>query len=228
MEAVVLAGGFGTRLRKLVPNLPKPMAPIGDKPFLQILLKSLFQKGFKRIVLSLGFMSEKISEYFGEHYLGMELVYVVEEVPLGTGGAVRLALSACKDDHVFIFNGDTYLDLEVEEVEKLWLERRQLIIVGREVPDVGRYGKLLVEKGNVKGFSEKGASGFGFINAGCYVLARNQLDCFPLNHNFSFESDYLNNIVTKLPIAAFITKGLFIDIGVPEDYLLAQNLLSGR
>ncbi len=228
MEAVVLAGGFGTRLRKLVTNLPKPMAPIGNKPFLQILLESLFSKGFKRIILSLGFMSEKISDYFGERYLGMELVYVVEEVPLGTGGAVRLALSECKDDHAFIFNGDTYIDLEVEEVEKLWLEKRQPIIVGRQVPDVGRYGKLLVEEGILKAFSEKGAFGFGLINAGCYVLARNQLDCFPLNHNFSLESNYLNNIVTELPIAVFITKGLFVDIGVPEDYVLAQNLLSGR
>ena len=78
MEAVVLAGGFGTRLRQLVPDLPKPMAPIGEKPFLEILLESLSSKGFKRVILSLGFMSEKISVYFGDDYLGMELIYIVE------------------------------------------------------------------------------------------------------------------------------------------------------
>jgi D-glycero-alpha-D-manno-heptose 1-phosphate guanylyltransferase len=228
VEAIVLAGGFGTRLRQTVPNLPKPMAPIGEKPFLEILLASLSNKGFTRVILSLGFMANKISEYFGGHYLGMELIYAIEDKPLGTGGAIRKALSVCKYDHVFIFNGDTYLDLEVDEVEKIWRYIQHPIIVGCQVTDVSRYGQLIVEEGLVKGFSEKGAFGIGLINAGCYVLPRNQLDHIPLNHNFSIENDYLKNIVTQLPIQVFITKGLFIDIGVSEDYLLAQQLLSDK
>ena len=228
MEAIVLAGGFGTRLREMVPNLPKPMAPICGRPFLKILLASLSKKGFKRIILSLGFMADKISECFGEHFLGMELIYVVEDMPLGTGGAIRLALSACKSDHAFIFNGDTYLDLDVDEVEKVWQDTHQPIIVGREVSDTSRYGQLIATNGFVKVFSQKGSFATGLINAGCYVLARNQLDHIPLNHNFSLEEEYLENMVTQLPFRVFITNGLFIDIGVPEDYLRAQHLLSKK
>ena len=114
MEAIVLAGGFGTRLRQVVTDVPKSMAPIAGRPFLEILLGSLARKGFQRIVLSLGFMAEKISDHFGTHFAGLELAYVVEETPLGTGGAVRLASTACTQDHVFVLNGDTYVDLEAD------------------------------------------------------------------------------------------------------------------
>jgi D-glycero-alpha-D-manno-heptose 1-phosphate guanylyltransferase len=96
MEAIVLAGGFGTRLRQVVPDLPKPMAPVAGRPFLEILLSTLAKKGFTRVVLSLGFMSEKIIAHFGDRYLGMELVHEVELQPLGTGGAIRAALARCK------------------------------------------------------------------------------------------------------------------------------------
>ena len=107
MEGIVLAGGFGTRLREVVPDLPKPMAPIAGRPFLEILLSTLARKGFTRVVLSLGFMAEKIITHFGESYAGMHLVYEVESRPLGTGGAIRAALTRFESDHVFIFNGDT-------------------------------------------------------------------------------------------------------------------------
>ena len=89
MDVIILAGGFGTRLKKKVPNLPKPMAPIAGRPFLEILLQSLSKKGFLRIILSLGHMSETIVDYFGDNFLGMALIYVIEDKPLGTGGAIR-------------------------------------------------------------------------------------------------------------------------------------------
>lgn len=225
MEAIVLAGGFGTRLRQVVPDLPKPMAPIGDKPFLEILLGSLASKGFTRIVLSLGFMAEVISSCFGDSFAGMELAYVVEESPLGTGGAVRLAMTQCKGNHIFIFNGDTFVDLEAAQVERLWQTQRHAIIVGREVPDTARYGRLQVAEGCVSGFCEKGAGGPGLINAGCYVLRTNQLDDWPLYTPFSLESDYLVRAVMVEQVDFFETSGLFIDIGVPEDYHRAQTLL---
>ena len=93
MEAIVLAGGLGTRLRSVVPNLPKPMAPVAGRPFLEIVLNRLAQKGFRRVVLSVGYMAEKIVEHFGDRLSGMELVYAFESTPLGTGGAVRFAFS---------------------------------------------------------------------------------------------------------------------------------------
>lgn len=226
MEAIILAGGFGTRLRELLPDLPKPMAPIAGRPFLEILLLSLSHKGFTRVILSLGFMAVKISEYFGNRFEGMDLVYIVEDSPLGTGGAVRLALSICEEEHIYVFNGDTYLDLEVEAIEQLWKKNGHPIIVGREVANTARYGRLLTTNNCVKGFTEKGATGPGMINAGCYVFTRIQLDAFPLYKAFSLESNFLVDLVAQSKVNIFETKGLFIDIGVPEDYILAQVLLA--
>jgi D-glycero-alpha-D-manno-heptose 1-phosphate guanylyltransferase len=228
MEAIVLAGGFGTRLRELVPAVPKPMAPVAGRPFLEIVLRGLAGKGFHRAILSVGYLAEQISGHFGESFAGMNLVYEVEDVPLGTGGAVRAALARCKDDHAFVFNGDTYLDLEADLVNRLWRERGDPIIVARAVPDVARYGSLVVQDRAVKGFLEKGGAGPGLINAGCYVLPRGILDNYPLGQSFSLEADFLVGAVAGKRFDVFETKGLFIDIGVPQDYERAQNLLAGR
>jgi len=227
MEAIVLAGGFGTRLREVVPDLPKPMAPIAGRPFLEILLTALAKKGFKRVILSLGFMAEKISNHFGNEYLGMELVYEVESKPLGTGGAVRVALARCVADHVFVFNGDTYLDLEVSDLEQLWQASHCPAIVVREVPDTSRFGRVVLEEGRVTSFLEKGMVGLGLINAGCYVIPKNLLDEFVLGKNFSLESDFFYSAIQQQRFNGFVTHGLFIDIGVPDDFELAQTLLAG-
>ena len=226
MEAIVLAGGFGTRLRQVVPDVPKPMAPIAGRPFLEILLSSLAQKGFSRVILSLRFMAEMISSRFGPRFAGLDLVYVVEDTPLGTGGATRLAAAACTQDHVFVFNGDTYLDLEVELLEQQWLAKRHPIVVGREVTNTMRYGRLVVDGDRITSFAEKGAAGPGLINAGCYVLTTDALARFPLNHPFSIETDYLVPEVMRATVDVFVTKGMFIDIGSPKDYSRAQTLLA--
>jgi D-glycero-alpha-D-manno-heptose 1-phosphate guanylyltransferase len=227
-EAIVLAGGFGTRLRQMVPDLPKAMAPIAGRPFLEILLGSLARKGFERAVLSLGFMADRIAGHFGEGFAGISLEYVVEDRPLGTGGGTRLAMASCHSDHVFVFNGDTFLDLEVDAVERQWQGQGHPIIVGREVPDTARYGRLLTSQGLVTGFTEKGAAGHGLINAGCYLFNRGQLDGFALKQPFSLEADYLAAAVSTIPFEVFMTAGEFIDIGVPEDFLRAQTVLATR
>lgn len=228
MEAIVLAGGFGTRLREVVQDVPKPMAPVNGRPFLEILLTSLASKGFQRVVLSLGYMADTVVDYFGKSHDGMELVYEIEEQPLGTGGAVRSALTHCKTDHVFIFNGDTYLDLEISEVEDHWHKFQLPIIVACEVSDTTRYGRLNTADGCVTGFSEKGISGKGFINAGCYVLPTGLLDEFPLGNNFSLEENFLVGAVKERQFRAYQTHGLFIDIGIPEDYARVQMLFTGE
>lgn len=226
MEAIVLAGGFGTRLRQIVSDVPKPMAPVAGRPFLEILLGSLAQKGFSRAVLSLGFMAEKISGHFGARFEGLNLSYVVEGTPLGTGGAIRLAATACAEEHVFIFNGDTYLDLEVERLEQQWQANKHPIVVGRQVPDTTRYGRLVVDGKRITSFAEKGIAGSGLINAGCYVLATDALAQFPLHQPFSIETDYLVPEVRRATVEVFETEGVFIDIGIPEDYARAQTLLA--
>ena len=227
-EAIILAGGFGTRLREIVHDRPKPMAPVAGRPFLEILLRSLASKGFSRVVLSLGFMAKYIENYFGATFAGMGLAYVIEEQPLGTGGAIRLAMTQCLQEHVFVFNGDTLLDLEVAAVESLWKSNQNPILVGREVPDTMRYGRLLVKDSLVKGFTEKGTPGPGLINAGCYIFSLRQLDEFEINKPFSLETDFLVNAVQKSAVNVFVTNGYFIDIGVPGDYYRAQTELSNR
>lgn len=227
MEAIVLAGGFGTRLREVVPDLPKPMAPVSGRPFLEILLAELAHKGFSRVVLSLGYMADKVISHFGERFAGLELLYEVEDAPLGTGGAVRQALTRCSTDHVFVFNGDTYLDLEVAGVEAHWKMHRVPIIVARDVPDTARYGRLITERERVIGFSEKGMAGPGLINAGCYVLPVSILNQFVPGQAFSLETDFLAKVVGVQRTDVFVSSGHFIDIGVPEDYCRAQVELAG-
>lgn len=226
MEAIILAGGFGTRLRKTISNVPKSMAPVSNRPFLEILLSLIARKGFTRVILSTGYMASTISCHFGNKFGELDLCYAVEENALGTGGATRLALSKSTQDHVFIFNGDTYLDLEVNLIENKWRSLQQPIVVARYVDDTSRFGSLLLNNGKVNSFNEKGSSGPGFINAGCYVLPREILDHFPLYHHFALEADFLSPQASKGKINYFVTDGLFIDIGIPEDYQRAQTLLS--
>jgi D-glycero-alpha-D-manno-heptose 1-phosphate guanylyltransferase len=127
---------------------------------------------------------------------------------------------------VFVFNGDTYLDLEVGLLERRWHAKRNSIVVGRQVPDTTRYGRLIVDGDRITSFAEKGIAGPGLINAGCYVLATDALARFPLNQPFSIETDYLVPEVARATVEVFVTEGMFIDIGIPEDYARAQTLLA--
>lgn len=226
MEAIVLAGGFGTRLKSVLPNSPKSMAPIDGRPFLDILLASLAHKGFRRVILSLGFMAHVIHSHFGDQCYGMELVYSIELKPLGTGGALRLALTKCLRDHVYVLNGDTLIDLDFDGLERCWQRYALPILVARHVEDTARYGRLIVANNRIHSFGEKGSTGPGLINAGCYVLSPSQLNEYDLDQPFSFELDYLESAVKHTLFLAFQSDGLFIDIGLPEDYQLAQTLLS--
>jgi D-glycero-alpha-D-manno-heptose 1-phosphate guanylyltransferase len=172
-------------------------------------------------------MSEKIIRHFGDRYAGIELVYEVDSQPLGTGGAIRAALARCLADHVFIFNGDTYLDIEADEIDRLWQANRQPVIVVREVPDTARFGRVEMRDGRIHRFLEKGSPGPGLINAGCYVLPKHVLDDFPLGQHFSLEKEFFTKCLQRTRFDGFVTHGRFIDIGVPDDYALAQTELAG-
>jgi D-glycero-alpha-D-manno-heptose 1-phosphate guanylyltransferase len=226
MEAVVLAGGFGTRLRSVVPDLPKPMAPVAGRPFLEILLTWMARSGFRRVVLSLGYKADMIVGHFGSSYAGMELVYEIETTPLGTGGAIRQASRHCTGTHYFVLNGDSYLDLDVLQVEAWWQRNRAPIIVARAVPDTARYGRLATSGHQVTAFEGQGTPGPGVINGGCYVFNIDQLSDWPLGKAFSVEADYFPHHVKNRRVDVFVTQGQFIDIGVPEDYARAQTELA--
>jgi len=222
VEALILAGGLGTRLSSVVPNTPKPMAPIAGKPFLEILLESLYKKGFTSIILSVGHLSEKIISHFGYRYKGMTITYVIEKNPLGTGGAIREALKKAKQDHIYILNGDTFVDFDVDGSEHLWKQVHAPIIIGSKVSEVGRYGRLLIDGNRIIGFSEKGLMGSGIINAGCYVMPVSLASQLPKEERFSFEHDFLSQNVVQIKYYLYLARGVFIDIGIPEDYLRAQ------
>lgn len=222
----MLAGGLGTRLRPVVTDVPKPMAPIRGRPFLEILLATLAAKKVQRVVFALGYKAEIIRGHFGGEFAGLQLEYVVEESPLGTGGAIRLGMTRCRHDHVFVFNGDTYLDLEIASVEQHWQRERAPVIVGREVPSTARYGRLTVRDGRVTGYAEKDGTGPGVINAGCYVLNSGQLDAYAPGAPFSLETDYLAKAIARERFDLFMSRGRFIDIGIPEDLERAQRELA--
>lgn len=226
LEAVILAGGKGTRLRSVVADRPKVLAPVAGAPFLEIVLRQLSQSGFGHVVLSVGYMADHVVRAIGGTFAGMDISYVREEEPLGTGGGVRLALDACRGDHAFVMNGDTFLDLDFARAEADWRGHGEILLVGREVEDTARYGRLRVEDGRVAGFLEKGASGPGIINTGYYVLPRDALDGFAPGTAFSLEVDFLQPLVAARPSRLFVTRATFIDIGVPEDYARAQRLFA--
>jgi D-glycero-alpha-D-manno-heptose 1-phosphate guanylyltransferase len=218
LEAIVLAGGFGTRLKEVVPDLPKPMAPVNGKPFLAYLLDNLAKKGFRKVILSVGYMAEKIIDYFGSQYAGIDITYSIEEKPLGTGGAARLALEQCRQNHVYIINGDTYLDFNIEEAELIWKRNENPIIFAVYVDGAKRYGRIEYKNNLVKSFIEKGFEGSGVVNAGCYIFHKSQLNDFLLSKPFSLEYDYLVNAVKKESFNIYLASGCFIDMGSPEDY----------
>lgn len=229
MQAIVLAGGLGTRLRGVVPDLPKPMAPVAGRPFLAWVLDDLAEAGFESVVLAVGYRHEAIRDHFGGAYRGIPLAYAVEDRPLGTGGAIRFAAQGLPDQHVFVLNGDTYLEIDHAAMFAAHVRaHEQLTMAVCHVPDAGRYGALDIAGGHVVGFQEKGRAGPGAINAGTYLLSTEVLKRIPPGEPFSFEQQLLMPCVGDVRPAAFETRGLFIDIGVPEDYARAQQLFAAR
>jgi D-glycero-alpha-D-manno-heptose 1-phosphate guanylyltransferase len=228
MEAIVLAGGMGTRLAGRLDGVPKPMAPIAGRPFLEILLGQLQRAGCGRVILSVGHLHSVIVAHFGKRFGGMHIDYSIEELPLGTGGALREALALAAEDAVLALNGDTFLAADYAALVAFHAaEGAELTMAIAQQPDISRYGGVVVEHGRVVGFEEKGRSGAGWINAGVYVLSRRLAWPAGLGARFSFETDVLAAEVGRLRPAAFPVNGFFLDIGVPEDLDRAQTALAG-
>jgi D-glycero-alpha-D-manno-heptose 1-phosphate guanylyltransferase len=227
MEVIILAGGFGTRLQGVVPDLPKPMATIRGRPFLAILLDDLITAGFTSAILAVGYRYEVIRDYFGENYNSLSLAYSIEREPLGTGGAIALALKQIAGSQCFVVNGDTYLELDYKAMLASHLEAKSILTLAvLEVPDANRYGAIDIEENRIRFFFEKGRAGPGIINGGVYLLSPDLFSSYNFPASFSFETDLLMPHVHELRPLAFLTTGLFIDIGVPEDYNRAQNLFT--
>ena len=224
-EAIILAGGFGTRLQGVVKDLPKPMAPVNGRPFLTYILDYLIDYCYTKVILSVGYLHEKIVAYFGSQYKTIAIDYAVETEPLGTGGGIAFAMSKCTTDNVLVINGDTMFKVDLSTFERFHEEKEcQLSIVLREVEDVSRYGSVTINSDErIVLFSEKGASeGRGFINGGVYLIQRRLFDNHPQPARFSFERELMEKLYVSVPFYAMLSDGYFIDIGIPEDYARAQ------
>ncbi|OCR07231.1 D-glycero-D-manno-heptose 1-phosphate guanosyltransferase [Helicobacter pullorum] len=213
-EAVVLCGGLGTRLRKIVKDVPKPMAPVGDKPFLAFVLEYLKKQNIKRVILAVSYKYEVIQQYFGDEFLGMEIVYSIEKIPLGTGGAIKQALEFASRD-CYVLNGDTFFEIPLEEMK---LGKSKICIALKRMYDFDRYGAVEIDKnGFAESFEEKKFIKEGYINGGTYLVAKDIFDKFVLEDKFSFEKFLQENYKT-LRIKTKVFDHYFIDIGIPEDY----------
>ena len=229
MEAIVLAGGFGTRLASKLDGIPKAMAPVSGKPFLEILLSRLAHAGCTRALLSVGHLHQVIQNHFGASFNGLQLDYVIETAPLGTGGAIRKALSEATEENVLALNGDTILDMDYAAMLRFHQAEGQAMTMAiTHQANIARYGGVLVEANRVVGYEEKGRSGPGWINAGVYALPRTMQWPSALPERFSFEVDFLVKETARIAPAAFIVEGFFLDIGIPEDLDRAQRELAGR
>lgn len=215
-EAVVLAGGLGTRLRSVIGALPKPLAPIGHRPFLHYLLSYLYQNGIRTVVLSVGYQWELIQAAFGTEYIGIELKYAVEQEQLGTGGGMRLALGHIKGERCFVINGDTYFDIDLQSLARQ--HKGVCTLATKRMTATERYGTIDCNaEGVVTQLHEKRASKGGIVNAGSYCVEREIVNYFPERTTFSFETDFLEKQVKNGNIRSVTFDNYFMDIGIPKD-----------
>jgi len=221
MEAVILAGGLGTRLRSVVSEVPKCMAPVNGKPFLQYMLEWLSRFDVSHVVFSVGYLREVIFAFIDSREWPFEISYAVEEEPLGTGGGIRLALTKCREDRVIVLNGDTFFNVDL----KALTFAAPVTLALKPMRDFDRYGAVDLAGGLVTGFHEKTACTEGLINGGVYALVRSRLDLAFYPGRFSFEKDLLEPLAAARLVAGQVQEGYFIDIGIPEDYTRAQREL---
>ena len=225
-EAIILCGGKGTRLKEVVNDVPKPLAPIDGIPFLSILMKYLKAQGIERVILATGYMHEKIENLYGNCYEGMEIVYSIEHNPLGTGGAIANALRKIKSENVLVLNGDSVIKFQLNEIKKQFSEIKfHSLLILKPMERVERYGAVKTFENRVTAFEEKSFKEQCLINTGVYILNKEIFNDKAENEVFSFEKDFLEKEVEKGSLFGMECKGFFIDIGVPEDYAAAQNNL---
>ena len=224
-EAIILAGGLGTRLKNTVPDLPKCMAPVADRPFLFYVINYLRSQGIERFVFSLGYKHEIIEDYLNDEFSTLNYQFSIEEEPLGTGGAIQLACSKTDNENIVIANGDTLFKADLHEA---WLFHNHNIaectLLLKPMRDFDRFGVVEVSEDNlVISFREKQFYKTGTINGGMYILDKNKFLDEEFPSKFSFEKDYLEKYYSQRRIYGLIQDDYFIDIGIPEDYNRAQS-----
>ncbi len=233
MDAIVLVSGSGTRLQEIVTDNPKPMAPIGGVPFLDVLLERLLQHSvIERVVLAVGYKRDVVQAYFGDRAYNRKVVYAIEKSLLGTGGAIRNALAHTRSHEVLVVNGDTLFEVDIAAmIASHRAHQANLTLALKPMHNFKRYGTVrLNDEQRVISFTEKKHQAEGLINGGVYLLNQTLFDglAHPLPHKFSFETDFLKVYLQQLKIYGFLSTGDFIDMAVPEDYSRAQQALAKK
>lgn len=226
-EAIILAGGLGTRLRSVINDIPKPMAPIHNKPFMEYLLTYLNQFKIKKVVFSAGYKYQYIFDYFGDNYKGIRLLYAIEDKPLGTGGGIRNAMDQINNDSFFLLNGDTYYEVDMVNLFNLHTEQKADITLSlKPMRNFTRYGTVKVKGTEVIEFRAKRFTKRGLINGGVYVVNRSVFSRYSQKERFSFEKEILQFMCKNLNFHGYVSEAHFIDIGIPEDYEKAREYFS--
>lgn len=229
MQAIILAGGFGTRLQTVVKEVPKPLAPIANKPFLYWLIIYLQKQGVTDFVFSLGYLHNLVEQFLKQEFPTINSLCVVENEPLGTGGAIKYCLSKTQANDVLVFNGDTFFDLNLNEfIAAYKTNNADCSIALTPMQNFDRYGSVTIDEQNIiHQFNEKQYCQSGLINTGIIALNRNVFlqKTAHLPTNFSYEKDFLEPNMKQLKVIGFIANGYFIDIGIPEDYYKADKEL---
>ncbi|MBO9592884.1 MAG: HAD-IIIA family hydrolase [Niabella sp.] len=224
-EAIVLAGGLGTRLREAVPDLPKCMAPVAGRPFLYYVINYLRRQGIQRIIFSLGYKHEVIEEYLAREFPSLQYDCCIEEEPLGTGGAIQLALQKTTGSNVFVVNGDSFFAFDAGQLLTLHHQTQaDCTLALKPMQQFSRYGVVTTnEQQQILSFREKQYYESGLINAGVYLVQKTAFLQKGFSSKFSFEKDYLEQFVSNGKFSGAVADGYFIDIGIPEDYNRAQS-----
>ena len=218
-EAIVLAGGLGTRLRSEIGEFPKPLAPINGEPFLTFVFKYLQKNGINKVVLSVGYKWELIQEKYGNQWNDIAIKYAVEKERLGTGGAIKLAMNQIESNDFYVLNGDTLFDVNLLTLEHFhYKNKAQCTLALKTMHNVDRYGCVELDSDKITAFKEKQFRETTIINGGIYCLNKSIKDAFPKQDKFSFEADYLETNTEQKAIYGQLFTDYFIDIGIPEDY----------
>ncbi len=229
ITALILAGGLGTRLRSVVADRPKVLAQIHGQPYLAYLLHQLATAGIQNVILCTGYKGEQIQAAFGEQYQGLNLIYSQETTPLGTAGAIRLALPLTQSDIILGMNGDSFCQIDFADF-LAWHHRQNCLgsIVLSQVSDVSRYGQVqLNNRDQIKEFIEKGVSqGTGWINTGVYLLSQHLLQSIPPNQTVSIEKEMFPNWAKQGVLSGYQNQGNFLDIGTPDSYAQAETFFA--
>lgn len=226
MEAIVLAGGLGTRLHKVVSDVPKSMAMVNHRPFLEYLLDYLISQGIAKAVLSVGYKREHIINHFQDKYKSLAVSYAVEEEPLGTGGGIRLAFWKVEAQRAFVMNGDSLFRLDYRQMLAEHLKKKSVATLAlRKLADTARYGRVTLNRNNrITGFTEKDEhAGPGYINGGVYIIEKPFLMEPEFRGKFSIEKDCFEQCYQEDRLFGFPSSAYFLDIGIPDDYIKAQH-----